>query len=96
VIATRSSQTRHSYPRLILFLPEHIAAVREKVLVGEHPSRLVSQHALAIVYEVGGQVGRPVELQEHVVTVKEKVLVEEHSSRLALQHGLAIAYRAGG
>ena len=73
-------------------LLEHIVTVEAKVLAEEHPSRLTSQHALAIAYQADGQVGKAVELPEHVVAVHARVLVEEHPSRLASQHALTGAY----
>ena len=61
-------------------------ALKEVSMCEEHPSRLASQHELAIAYQADGQVGMAVEQLEHVVAVQAKVLVEEHPSRLASQH----------
>jgi len=62
----------------------------------EHPSRLASQHALAMAYKADGQVKKAVELLEHIVAVKGRTLTEEHPSRLVSQLALAIAYKADG
>ncbi|KAK0705593.1 P-loop containing nucleoside triphosphate hydrolase protein [Lasiosphaeris hirsuta] len=62
----------------------------------DHPSRLASQHTLAIAYQANGQVKKAVELLEHVVEVRERVLTEDHPDRLASQHVLAGVYQANG
>jgi tetratricopeptide (TPR) repeat protein len=77
-------------------LLEHVVAVEETTLAENHPSRLASQHALAIAYQANGQVAEAVELLKHVVAVKETTLTENHPDRLASQHALAIAYQANG
>ncbi|KNB13727.1 hypothetical protein FOXG_20899 [Fusarium oxysporum f. sp. lycopersici 4287] len=77
-------------------LLEHVVAIREKTLAESHPSRLVSQHGLAIAYQANGQIKEAVKLQEHVVAIQEKTLAESHPDRLASQYVLAIAYRANG
>ncbi|KAH7201447.1 hypothetical protein DER44DRAFT_900082 [Fusarium oxysporum] len=77
-------------------LLKHVVTARETMLVENHPSRLASQHALAMAYRDNGQIAEAVELLEHVVTVKETILAENHPSRLASQHALAVAYRANG
>ena len=58
----------------------------------EQPSRLASQHALAIAYETDERVGKAVQLLEHVVAVEAKVLRDGHPSRLVSQRALAILY----
>ncbi|EXL39960.1 hypothetical protein FOCG_17462 [Fusarium oxysporum f. sp. radicis-lycopersici 26381] len=77
-------------------LLEHVVAIRETTLAEEHPSRLASQHMLAMAYRANGQIEEAVKLLEHVVAIQETTLAEEHLSRLASQHMLAIAYRASG
>jgi tetratricopeptide (TPR) repeat protein len=62
----------------------------------EHPSRLTSQHELAIAYRSEGQIKKAVALLEQVVAVKERTLAEEHPDRLVSQHELAGAYRSDG
>ncbi|KAL4735941.1 hypothetical protein BDV11DRAFT_173357 [Aspergillus similis] len=69
---------------------------REKYFGKEHPSRLASQHELAVAYLANGQIKQVVELLEHVVTVRKRTLAEEHPDRLASQHELAVAYQANG
>jgi hypothetical protein len=58
----------------------------------EYPSRLVSQHPLAMAYEADGQVGKAVELLEHVVAVEAKILRDGHPSSLVSQETLADLY----
>ncbi|EWY79241.1 hypothetical protein FOYG_17582 [Fusarium oxysporum NRRL 32931] len=77
-------------------LLEHVVAIREKTFAESHPSRLTSQHELAIAYEANGQIKEAVKLLEHVVAVQETTLAENHPSRLASQHALAIAYKSNG
>jgi len=62
----------------------------------DHPSRLASQHELAIAYRANGQVKEAVALLEQIVAIEAKTLAEDHPDRLASQHELAIAYRANG
>ena len=62
----------------------------------DHPSRLASQHVLAIAYTADGQVKKAVKLLEHVVEVRERTHAEDHPDRLASQHALATAYTADG
>ena len=69
---------------------------RQSYFPEDHPSRLASQHALAVAYKANGQVSKAVELLEHVVAVQTEVLAEDHPSRLASQHALAVAYKANG
>jgi hypothetical protein len=66
-----------------------VVEVREKTLAAEHPSRLASQHALAIVYEADGQVHKAVALLQHVVAVEARTLREDHPSRLVSVEALA-------
>ncbi|KAL8366598.1 hypothetical protein RB595_010452 [Gaeumannomyces hyphopodioides] len=61
-----------------------------------HPSRLASQHELAIAYQANGHVKRAVALLEQVVAIRTRTLAENHPDRLASQHALAIAYQANG
>lgn len=65
----------------------HVVKVQEK-LAEDHPSRLASQHVLAIAYVANEQVNEAAELLKHVLKVEEK-LAEDHPSRLASQHALA-------
>jgi Tfp pilus assembly protein PilF len=69
---------------------------RNRHLAEDHPSRLASQHALAIAYRANGQVKEAVVLLEQVVAIQAQTLAEDHPSRLASQHVLAIAYQANG
>ncbi|CAP65380.1 uncharacterized protein PODANS_6_8860, partial [Podospora anserina S mat+] len=62
----------------------------------DHPSRLASQHTLAIAYQANGQVQEAIELLEQVVAIQAKTLTQEHPDRLASQHELARAYQANG
>ena len=69
--------------------------MRNKALQPDHPSRLASQHSLAMAYQADGQVQKAVRLLEAVVKVEE-ALQPDHPSRLASQHALAMAYEADG
>ena len=62
----------------------------------DHPSRLTSQHELAVAYQADGQVKKAVELLQYVVVVQEKTLAEDHPFQLTSQHVLAMAYQADG
>jgi len=66
---------------------------RKTTLDETHPSRLVSQHALAVAYRVNGQVGKAVKLLETVVAIKSTTLDETHSDRLASEGWLAYILR---
>ncbi|KAL8369253.1 hypothetical protein RB599_010536 [Gaeumannomyces hyphopodioides] len=77
-------------------LLEHVVAVYGRTLSEEHPSRLASQHVLAMAYRADGQVTKAVGLLEHVVAIEGRTLSEEHPSRLTSQHALAMAYQADG
>ncbi|KAH7489289.1 hypothetical protein FOMA001_g2301 [Fusarium oxysporum f. sp. matthiolae] len=79
----------------VVELLEHVVAVRRTMLAENHPSRLASQHTLAIAYEANGQIKEAVKLLEHVVAVRT-TLAENHPDRLTSQHTLAIAYEANG
>ena len=69
---------------------------RQRYLAKDHPSRLASEHVLAMTYRANGQVKKALELLEQVVSIREEVLAEDHPSRLASQHMLAMTYRADG
>ena len=69
---------------------------RNSHLAETHPSRLASQHVLAIAYQANRQVKKAVKLLERVVAIQAETLAEDHPSRLASQHVLAGAYRADG
>jgi tetratricopeptide (TPR) repeat protein len=69
-------------------LLEQVVAIQAQTLAEDHPSRLASQHALAIAYEANGQVKEAVALLEQVVAIKAKTLAEDHPSRLASQQWL--------
>ncbi|KAF2625473.1 hypothetical protein BU25DRAFT_473452 [Macroventuria anomochaeta] len=77
-------------------LLEHVVKIKETTLDERHPSRLASQHALAIAYGDNGQTREAVELLEHVVKIYKTTLNERHPDRLASQHELASAYGANG
>ncbi|OQV11358.1 NB-ARC domain-containing protein, partial [Cladophialophora immunda] len=77
-------------------LLEEVVRIQEQTLAEDHPSRLASQHTLAIAYQANGQVKDAVELLEEVVRIKGQTLAEDHPDRLASQHELARAYRANG
>ncbi|KAI0454131.1 acyl transferase/acyl hydrolase/lysophospholipase [Xylaria acuta] len=72
-----------------------VVSTQEKTLAEDHPSRLASEHQLAIAYQNNGQVLKAVELLERVVSIR-KTLAEDHPFRLVLKHQLAIAYQNNG
>ena len=43
---------------------------RDKTLAVDHPSRLLSQHMLAMAYRANGQVKKAIKLQERVVAIQ--------------------------
>jgi tetratricopeptide (TPR) repeat protein len=69
---------------------------RNRYFTEDHPSRLASQHALAIAYQDNGRVKEAMTLLEQVVAIHKRVLAEDHPSQLASQHALAGAYQANG
>ncbi|KAJ9130190.1 Acyl transferase/acyl hydrolase/lysophospholipase [Pleurostoma richardsiae] len=69
---------------------------RSERFAEDHPSRLASQHALAIAYQSNGQIKKALALLEKVVAVQKRTLAEDHPDRLASQHVLAMAYRSDG
>lgn len=77
-------------------LLKHVVAVRETTLAENHPSRLASQHELAVAYQADGQIKEAVKLLKDVVAVEETTLAENHPDRLASQHALAGAYQVNG
>ena len=58
----------------------------------DHPSRLASQHALAMTYQTNGQIKKAMKLLEQIVA-REKVLKKNHPDRLTSQHALAKTYQ---
>ncbi|RKK71200.1 hypothetical protein BFJ71_g17604, partial [Fusarium oxysporum] len=77
-------------------LLEHVVTVEGTTLAEDHPSRLASQHVLAMAYQANGQIKEAVKLLEHVVALQETTLAENHPDRLAAQQALAMAYQANG
>lgn len=53
-------------------LLEHLVAVREKMLVEEHPDRLTSQDKLARAYGADEQIQMAMELIRHVIILVVK------------------------
>ena len=86
----------HGKVELAVTVLEEVVQIREQTLAKEHPSRLASQHVLAIAYEANEQVEKAVTVLEEVVRIEEQTLAKEHPDRLASQHALAGAYRANG
>jgi hypothetical protein len=50
-------------------LLENVVAIQVEVLTKNYPLQLASQHALAVAYQVKGQVKKAVELLEYVVAI---------------------------
>ena len=65
-------------------------------LSDSNPSRLISQHELALAYDSNGQVREAIALLKQVVAIEAEVLAETHPDRLASQHVLAMAYQSNG
>lgn len=53
----------------------------QEKLAEDHPSRLASQHALAVAYRANGQISEAVELLKPVVLIKQRKLHVNHRSR---------------
>jgi tetratricopeptide (TPR) repeat protein len=79
-----------------VLLLEQVVKIREQTLAEDHPSRLASQHVLAMAYEANRQVREAVSLLEQVVKIRELTLAEDHPDQLDSQHALAMAYQANG
>ncbi|WAO97400.1 Hypothetical protein NCS54_01512900 [Fusarium falciforme] len=77
-------------------LLEYVAAIREKTLAEDHPSRLVSQQDLAAAYYINGQVKEAIGMLEYVVGIWETTVADDYPDRLASQNNLAEAYQANG
>ena len=77
-------------------LLEQVVQILETTLAADHPNRLTSQHALAVAYQVNGQVTKAMALLEQVVQIRETTLAANHPHRLASQHELAIVYQVNG
>jgi hypothetical protein len=71
-----------------------VVEVKGRTVADEHPSRLASQHGLAVAYWLNGQVKKAIKLLEHVVELQGKTLADEHPGRLASQNVLALAYES--
>jgi len=50
---------------------EQVVKIQEQTLAKDDPSRLASQHVLAMSYRANGQVSEAVSLQEQVIKIKE-------------------------
>jgi Tetratricopeptide repeat len=77
----------------VVKLLEQVIAVQEKVVAEDHPSRLASQHALAMAYDADGQVAKAVELLKYVVSVKARIFRVCHPSRVVSESSLATMYK---
>ncbi|KAK4249021.1 hypothetical protein C7999DRAFT_30552 [Corynascus novoguineensis] len=69
---------------------------RNRHFAEDHPSRLASQHQLAVAYQANGQVKEAIMLLEQVVSIRQRTLAEDDADLLASQHALAVAYEANG
>jgi len=74
-------------------LLEQILRIKKQSLAENHPSRLSSQHELAVAYRNNGQMKEAIVLLEKVVKIREQSLAKDHPDRLASQHALAGAYQ---
>ncbi|KAL5345345.1 hypothetical protein ACLOAV_009716 [Pseudogymnoascus australis] len=77
-------------------LLEQVVKIREATLAEDSPSRLSSQHMLAVAYQDNGQVNKSIELLKQVVKIREATLAKYDPSLLASQHELSIAYKNSG
>ena len=66
--------------------------IRRETLAEIHPSRVSSEHLLAVVYYKNGQIEEARKLLEYLVNIREMTLSETHPHRLDSQHDLALAY----
>jgi hypothetical protein len=69
-------------------LLEQVVKIRETTQAEDHPSRLASQHALAVAYEANGQVKEAVALLELVVKLKRLRFHQDHPSRIVSEEAL--------
>jgi hypothetical protein len=58
-----------------------VVTIQERTLAEDHPSRLASQHELAMAYQSDGQIKKAVALLEQVV--ESRTLQEDNPDRLA-------------
>lgn len=72
---------------------EHVVSL-EQDLHQSHPSRLESEHRLAVAYGSDGKIEKAVQLLEHVVAVRTNKLLENDLRLLSSQHELARMYEA--
>ncbi len=73
-----------------------MVAVRKQTLLETHPSRLNSQHELAIAYQANGHVKEAIEILERVVAVWKQTQAETHPDRLASQRALETMKQESG
>ncbi|KAL2195571.1 hypothetical protein P885DRAFT_39746, partial [Corynascus similis CBS 632.67] len=69
---------------------------RNRQFAEDHPSRLASQHKLAVAYQANGQVKEAITLLEQVVSIRQRTFAEDDPDLLASQHALAVAYEVNG
>jgi hypothetical protein len=70
-------------------LLEQVVEIKEATLAADHPSRLASQHGLALAYRANGQVKEAVSLLEQVVKMKRLELHKGHPSRVVSEDALS-------
>ncbi|KAJ5460987.1 uncharacterized protein N7458_002539 [Penicillium daleae] len=75
---------------------EDVVAVLGRTLAEDDPSRLGSEHDLAVAYRTNGQIQEAVLLLEHVVTVRERTLAEDDPLLLGSQLDLSVTYQSDG
>lgn len=59
-------------------LLEQVVKIREQILAEDHPSRLASQHQLAIFHWQLGHQNTSIQLMQRVVDIQQQVLDEQH------------------
>jgi hypothetical protein len=64
-------------------LLKQVVKIEEQTLAEDHPSRLTSQYALAVVYRANGQVKEAVSLLKRVVKIRQQRLADDYPDRLA-------------
>ncbi|MEK2494789.1 FxSxx-COOH system tetratricopeptide repeat protein [Kitasatospora purpeofusca] len=75
---------------------QHLTAVAERLLGGDHPSTLAARGNLATSYWRAGRTAEAIRIEERVVADCEHVLGRDHPETLTARTNLAASYRREG